>query len=91
MAEVTIKSGRQILLAKWLVILGLIIMIASAIAEFILGGDAFIASEILGLGLSQVGIVLWSTNVLMSQIADSRNLILTQMKEVRESRKVGRK
>ena len=87
----TIKSGRQILLAKWLVILGLIIMIASAIAEFILGGDAFIASEILGLGLSQVGIVLWSTNVLMSQIADSRNLILTQMKEVRESRKVGRK
>jgi len=88
MAEVTIKSGRQILLAKWLVILGLIIMIASAIAEFILGGDAFIASEILGLGLSQVGIVLWSTNVLMSQIADSRNLIMTQMKE---ERKVGRR
>ncbi len=84
MAEVTINFGKQIRLAKLLVIIGVIIMILSAIAEFVYGGDAFIVSEILGLGLSQIGIVLWSTNVLMSQIMDSRNLILTQMKEWRK-------
>lgn len=78
--EATIKFEKQIRLAKTLVIIGVIIMIISAIAEFIFGGDAFIVSEILGLGLSQIGIVLWSTNVLMSQIMDSRNLILGQMK-----------
>ena len=52
------KFGKQIRLAKLLVIIGVIIMITSAIVEFIYGGDAFIASEILGLGLSQIGIVL---------------------------------
>ena len=80
MAEVTVKFGKQVRLAKLLVIIGVIIMIASAIAEFIFGGDAFIASEILGLGLSQIGIVLWSTNVLAGQIIDSRNLLMGQMK-----------
>ena len=80
MAEVTVKFGKQVRLAKLLVIIGVIIMIASAIAEFIFGGDAFIASEILGLGLSQIGIVLWSTNVLTAQIIDSRNLVLGQTK-----------
>jgi len=80
MAEVTVKFGKQVRLAKLLVIIGVIIMIASAIAEFIFGGDAFIASEILGLGLSQIGIVLWSTNVLTGQIIDSGNLHMGQTK-----------
>ncbi|GEM_PF-3877106 len=75
------KIGKQMKLGKSLVIIGVIIMTISAIAEFIYGGNAFIASEILGLGLSQIGIVLWSTNLLLNQIADSRNLILREMKE----------
>lgn len=84
MEETTVNVEKQLRLAKLLVIIGIVIMIASAIAEFIYGGEAFIASEILGLGLSQIGIVLWSSNLLLSQITDSRNLILDQMKEKKE-------
>ena len=63
-----------------LLILGLIIMIASAIARFISPGDAFLASEILGLALSQIGIILWSTSVISGEVQDSRELILREIR-----------
>ncbi len=69
---------RTRLLAGILVILGLIIMVGSAIAEFISPRDAFLASEILGLALSQIGIVLWSASTVSSKVRGSRDLILSE-------------
>jgi len=66
-------------LAKILVAIGLAIMVASAIAEFISVRDAFLASEILGLALSQIGIVLWSTSTISNGIKDSCDLILKEI------------
>jgi len=68
-------------LAKILIALGLVIMLASAIAEFILARDVFLASEILGLALSQIGIILWSTSTLSDRIEDSRDLVLKELEK----------
>jgi len=68
------------MLARILILVGLAILIASAIAEFISARDAFLASEILGLALSQIGIVLWSTSTISSEARDSRDLILPEIR-----------
>ena len=77
------------ILAGILIILGLVIMVASAIAEFISPRDAFLASEILGLGLSQIGIVLWSTSTVSDEIRDSRDLILREIRAGRPGAESG--
>lgn len=80
-------GSRTRILAGILVILGLIIMVASAIAEFISPRDAFLASEILGLALSQIGIVLWSTSAVSNEVRDSRDLILREIRAERPKAK----
>ena len=78
-------GSRTRILARILIILGLVIMVAAAIACS--AKDAFLASEILGLALSQIGIILWSTSTVSNEVRDSRDLILREIRAERPKAK----